>query len=124
MSSTQRRRTPPVVADCRPVAYVDRDGVRIFYEATGDGPTVLLTHGYSATAEMWNGQIPALAERYRVIVWDMRGHGQSDSPDNEAAYSEDATVGDMAAILDACDAPKAVVGGLSLGGYMSLAFNV
>ena len=106
------------------MAFIDRDGVRIFYEAAGDGPAVLLTHGYSATAEMWNGQLSALAERCRVIVWDMRGHGRSDSPEDEAAYSEESTVGDMAAILDACDAPEAVVGGLSLGGYMSLAFHV
>lgn len=106
------------------MAFIERDGVRIFYEATGDGPAVLLTHGYSATAEMWNGQVPALAEHFRVIVWDMRGHGRSDSPEDAAAYSEDATVGDMAAILDECGAGRAVIGGLSLGGYMSLAFNL
>jgi len=106
------------------MAYLDRDGVRLFYEVSGSGRPVLLTHGYSATAEMWRGQVAALAERHQVIVWDMRGHGQSDSPDDPAAYSEEATVADMAAILDACGADRAVVGGLSLGGYMSLSFNL
>ena len=52
----------------------------------------------------------------------MRGHGQSDYPDDPKAYSEALTVGDMAAILDAVGAERAIIGGLSLGGYMSLAF--
>ncbi len=52
----------------------------------------------------------------------MRGHGQSDYPDDPHAYSEARTVGDMAAILDAVGAERAIIGGLSLGGYMSLAF--
>ena len=102
---------------------LDRDGVKIYYEVHGRGEPLLLSHGYSATSKMWEKQVDALADRYRVVVWDMRGHGQSDSPDDLARYSEAATVGDMAALLDACDAPRAIVGGLSLGGYMSLAFN-
>src|SRR5581483_1243498 len=61
---------------------------------------------------------------YRMITWDMRGHGLSDSPTDTAEYTEAKTVEDMAAILDACDVEQAVIGGLSLGGYMSLAFNV
>jgi len=46
----------------------------------GSGPTVLLTNGYSATAEMWKPNIAALSQRYQLILWDMRGHGQTDSP--------------------------------------------
>jgi pimeloyl-ACP methyl ester carboxylesterase len=104
------------------VAKLDRDGVAIHYEVHGQGPAVLLSHGYSATCRMWDGQIAALRDRYQVIVWDMRGHGQSDYPHDPAAYSEAATVEDMAAILHACGIQRAVIGGLSLGGYMSLAF--
>jgi pimeloyl-ACP methyl ester carboxylesterase len=59
-----------------------------------------------------------------VILWDMRGHGQSDYPTDPAAYSEASTVADMAALLDQVQAPRAIVGGLSLGGYMSLAFHL
>lgn len=104
--------------------YLDRDGVKIFYETEGDGPPVLLSHGYSATSRMWDEQVAHLKDRYRVIRWDFRGHGESDYPDDQRAYSETATVADMAAILDACDVDRAAVGGLSLGGYMSLAFNL
>jgi pimeloyl-ACP methyl ester carboxylesterase len=106
------------------MAYLNRDGVQVYYEEAGSGVPVLLSHGYSATARMWQGQLDALAAEYRVIAWDMRGHGQTDSPDHPEAYSEAATVDDMAAVLDAAGVEKAVIGGLSLGGYMSLAFNV
>ncbi len=106
------------------MAYIDRDGVKIHYEVAGNGPAVVLSHGYSATAGMWRPQVPVLSERYRVITWDMRGHGESDSPDDPALYSEAHSCADIAAILGELGIAKAVIGGLSLGGYTSLAFNV
>ncbi|HAK61795.1 MAG: alpha/beta fold hydrolase [Pseudomonadota bacterium] len=102
--------------------YIERDGARIFYQAEGQGPAVLLSHGFSATSVMWKGQIASFRDRYRIITWDMRGHGESSSPEDPALYSTEATIADMAAVLDACGARKAVIGGHSLGGYMSLAF--
>ena len=104
--------------------FLTRSGVRLYYETHGEGPVVLLTHGYSATSEMWRGQIGPLSARNRLVTWNMRGHGQSDYPDDPAQYSEEATVADMAALLDHVGAGTAIVGGLSLGGYMSLAFNL
>jgi pimeloyl-ACP methyl ester carboxylesterase len=101
---------------------IDRDGVKIHYEVHGDGPPLILTHGYSSTSGMWQGQVAALSRHHKLILWDMRGHGQSDYPNDPKAYSEAATVGDIAALLDAVGAVSAIVGGLSLGGYMSLAF--
>ncbi len=85
---------------------------------------ILLTHGYSSTGGMWAGQIEPLSKSYKLVTWDMRGHGQSDYPEDPAAYTEEATVADMAALLDAVGAKTAIVGGLSLGGYMSLAFHL
>ncbi|MEO8112892.1 MAG: alpha/beta fold hydrolase [Phenylobacterium sp.] len=105
------------------MATLTRDGVDLYYEVHGEGPVVLLTHGYSATSQMWRGQVEALARDHRLVIWDMRGHGQSDSPADPSHYSEPATVADMAALLDAVGAKSAVIGGLSLGGYMSLAFH-
>ena len=103
---------------------LDRDGVKIYYEDHGHGPAILLSHGYSATCRMWNEQIAALVARNRVIVWDMRGHGESDDPDDPAAYSAALTVEDMEALLHRCRIDRAIIGGLSLGGYMSLAFHL
>jgi pimeloyl-ACP methyl ester carboxylesterase len=109
------------------MATLDRDGVKLYYEVHGPGvgtaPALILTHGYSATSQMWTGQIATLEPHFTVVTWDMRGHGQSDYPEDPAQYSEEATVADMAALLDAVGARQAIVGGLSLGGYMSLAFH-
>jgi pimeloyl-ACP methyl ester carboxylesterase len=101
---------------------IDRNGVKIHYEVHGEGAALILTHGYSSTSAMWQGQVAALSKHHKLVLWDMRGHGQSDYPEDPAAYSEALTVGDIAALLDAVGARTAIVGGLSLGGYMSLAF--
>lgn len=106
------------------MAFLTRDGVRLYYEDHGTGPAVLLTHGYGSSSRMWQGQVAALSDRYRFIVWDMRGHGQSDYPEDPALYSKAHTVADMAALLDTCGLEKAVIGGLSLGGYSTLAFHM
>jgi pimeloyl-ACP methyl ester carboxylesterase len=101
---------------------INRDGVEIYYEVHGIGPPLLLTHGYSSTSQMWRGQIEALSKHHKLVLWDMRGHGRSDYPGDASAYSEALTVGDIAALLDEVGVERAIVGGLSLGGYMSLAF--
>jgi pimeloyl-ACP methyl ester carboxylesterase len=102
--------------------HLNRDGVNIYYEEHGQGDPVLLSHGYSATSQMWKQQHEAIGAKYRLISWDMRGHGRSDSPEDQSLYSEAHTADDMAAVLDACAVRQAVIGGLSLGGYMSLGF--
>jgi len=100
------------------------DGARIYYEGNGEGngEPLLLTPGYASTSAMWKGQLASLGARRQIIAWDMRGHGRSDSPSDPSAYSLEACVEDMVAVLDAANAPKAILGGLSLGGYVSLAF--
>jgi pimeloyl-ACP methyl ester carboxylesterase len=106
------------------MSYLDRDGVSIYYEQRGAGPSVLFSHGYSASARMWQGQMDALSDAYHLIAWDMRGHDRSDSPDDPSLYSHEATIHDMAAVLDACGVGRAIIAGLSLGGFMSLAFHL
>src|SRR3954465_5085040 len=105
------------------MATLERNGVKIHYEVHGKGPAILLSHGYSSTCRMWDGQVAALKDRYQVIVWDMRGHGESDYPKDPALYSEGLTVGAMRSPIGVVGADKAIVAGLSLGGYMSLAFH-
>ncbi len=103
--------------------YLNRNGVQLYYETHGEGPPLLLSHGYGATSKMWRPQIDALSQNWKLILWDMRGHGRSDSPVEAELYSEALTVADMAALLQTCGEEQAVIGGLSLGGYMSLAFH-
>jgi len=105
--------------------YLDRAGAHIFYEVTGDArsqPPLLLSHGFGASSAMWQPNIDALAADRPVIAWDLCGHGRSDSPADPARYAHAACVADMAALLDAAGAERAVAGGLSLGGFLSLAF--
>lgn len=104
------------------MAYLLRDGVAIYYEVHGSGPAILLTHGWAATGRMWSDQIDLLKKDFSVILWDIRGHGRSDSPTDPGAYSQAVTLADMTAILDTLGAAKAIVGGHSLGGYLSQAF--
>ena len=98
------------------------NGIEIDYEVTGRGRPLILGHGYGATRRMWSGQHAALGDRYRLITWDIRGHGQTETPDDPAQYSTELTVADTRGLLKMLGVNRAVVGGLSLGGYMSLAF--
>ena len=97
------------------------NGIEIDYDVSGSGPAVLLSHGYSATRRMWDGQHRAFPD-HRIISWSMRGHGHTESPDDPGKYSADLTVADMRALLGHLGVARAVIGGLSLGGYVSLAF--
>ena len=101
---------------------LDRPDTRIAFAVAGEGPTVLLSHGFCATSAMFAGNLPALSRDHRVVTWDLRGHGASDSPGDPAAYTADGSVADMLALLDHLDAATAVVGGHSLGGFLSLRF--
>src|SRR5207248_6200252 len=99
-------------SDRRTMPYLDRAGISIYYEVTAgpDGkPPLLLSHGYGASAAMWAPNLAALAADRPVITWDMRGHGRSGSPDDPEQYSHAACVADMAALLDAAGAERAVL---------------
>jgi len=104
--------------------YLDRGDVRLYYEDSGAGTPVLLTHGFGASTGMWRGQVEEFQDRYRLIPWDMRGHGRTECPDGSTYYSQALTDDDMAALLDHLKIDQAVIGGHSLGGFMSLSFNV
>lgn len=105
------------------MAYLTRGGVRIYFDSYGSGGRVLLlSHGFGDSSRAWAPNAAALAADRQVIAWDLRGHGKSDSPAAAAEYSAAESVADMAALLDAAGARRAVICGLSLGGYLSLQF--
>lgn len=105
------------------MAMAPLNGIEVHYEDEGRGPAVLLSHGYSATRRMWAPQRAALGSTHRVITWDMRGHGDTDAGDDADRYSLALTVADIDALLRHLCVGRAVIGGLSLGGYVSLAFH-
>jgi pimeloyl-ACP methyl ester carboxylesterase len=104
--------------------YVQREGVNLYYQDDGQGTPILLSHGFAASSHMWQGQVDAFQHAYRLIRWDMRGHGGSDSPDDQSLYSQAQTIEDMRAILDHSGIGQAIIAGHSLGGFLSLAFHV
>jgi pimeloyl-ACP methyl ester carboxylesterase len=95
---------------------VDVNGVGIEYEVTGDGPPVVLLHGFPDSGRLWRHQAPALAEAgFKVIVPDMRGYGRSDKPTEVEAYRMDRLVGDVLAVIDAEGADRTHVVGHDWG---------
>lgn len=98
------------------------DGVSLHYEDTGgDGVPVLLVHAWPLHSGMWRSQIDALRGVRRVLAPDLKGFGGSDAPENVADYSVDSYADDLAATLDDAGVDRAVVVGLSIGGYISFA---
>jgi pimeloyl-ACP methyl ester carboxylesterase/predicted glycosyltransferase len=97
--------------------FVERDGVRVFYEVYGQGePTILLLPTWSIMhSRFWKAQIPYLARRFRVITFDGRGNGKSDRPPEPEAYAEEEFADDALAVLEATDTDEAVLVALSRG---------
>jgi len=95
-------------------------GIEIAYAEAGRGAPVVLLHGFPFNRTLWREQAAALAGRFRVITPDLRGHGESAAGAGPATMEEMAA--DVAALLDELKVGRAVVGGLSMGGYVTLAF--
>ncbi len=103
---------------------MQRDGMTLHHDIAGSGPVLLLTHGFRASSAMWRDNVPALvAAGWRVVTWDLRGHGRSAQPDDPNRYTPELALDDMDALLDLAGAETAVIGGQSLGGYLSLAYH-
>jgi pimeloyl-ACP methyl ester carboxylesterase len=100
------------------------NGIRLYYEVHGQGTPLALLHGFAGTAESWKLQVGALSARYRLILYDARGHWRSESPKDPAGYGIDIAVEDLRTLLDHLEAGPAIVGGLSMGGVVALAFSL
>ena len=102
--------------------FTERGGVRLSYEVYGDGePTVLLLPPWSIVhSRIWKAQIPYLARRFRVVVFDARGNGKSDRPADPRLYAMRELAADALAILDATATERAVLVSLSLGAQPAL----
>jgi 3-oxoadipate enol-lactonase len=88
-------------------------GARLAYQVTGDGPAIVLVHGFGLDMRMWDSQVPELEKRFRVVRYDCRGFGASGPFDPAVGYTH---AGDLIALLDHLGIGKAVLAGLSFGG--------
>ena len=103
---------------------VDVNGVGIEYEVTGEGPPVVLLHGFPDSGRLWRHQVPALVEAgFSTIVPDLRGYGASDQPDEVEAYSIPFLAGDVVAVMDALGVERAHVVGHDWGAALAWAFG-
>ena len=102
------------------MSFIRVDDIQLAYTDTGMGQPVILLHGYPFNRTLWNEQVAALSNRYRVITPDLRGLGESDATPGAATMNRMAQ--DVAALLDQLEISRAVIGGLSMGGYVALAF--
>jgi pimeloyl-ACP methyl ester carboxylesterase len=96
---------------------LERPGARLVYEMTGEGPAVVLIHGFGLDMRMWDPQVGPLAARFRVVRYDCRGFGASGPFDPAVPYTH---AGDLVALLDHLDIGDAVLAGLSFGGRVAL----
>ena len=101
--------------------FVERDGVKLYYEIYGAGPeTIVFLPPWSIVhSRVYKAQLPYFSERFRCIAFDGRGNGKSGRPEDVAAYSLDNYVADVLAVMDATDADKAIVVGLSFAGMLA-----
>ncbi|MEE2677115.1 MAG: alpha/beta hydrolase [Myxococcota bacterium] len=100
------------------------DGIALYAEAAGEGPTVVFSCALNTTHENWRRQSEALAALgYRAVLWDYRGHGLSDAPEAPDAYTMARVVADLGTVVDwAAPGERVVLAGLSFGGLASLHF--
>lgn len=95
---------------------------RLHIEVDGQGPTIVLGHGFGGSARNFRAQARALKPRFRVVRFDARGHGRSEAPAEPRAYEPEAFVGDVGRVLDQVGATEAVIGGLSMGAGVALRY--
>jgi pimeloyl-ACP methyl ester carboxylesterase len=100
-----------------PVAEVNGQRIR-FEDSGGEGPPVILGHGFLMDREMFAPQVAALGEEFRVITWDERGFGETEFDGEPFTYWDSAR--DCLGLLDHLGIDRAVVGGMSQGGFLSL----
>jgi 3-oxoadipate enol-lactonase len=96
------------------------NGVRLYYESHGEGLPLVFAHGGGGDLLHWTYQVPYFSERYRVITFDNRGHGRSESP--ETGYSIGIFSEDILGLLDALLLEKVVLVGLTMGAMTALRF--
>ncbi len=99
------------------------NGIDMYYEEHGSGYPIVMTHGLGDSAALWQPLAEALADKYRLISWDMRGHYRTEAPEDLSEYTQDIVVEDLRALCDHLGIEKAVFGGHSLGGYTALRFR-
>lgn len=102
-----------------PVARVN--GIDMWYEISGDGPLLVLNHGFAGPTSGWPAVIDEIRPRFRLLLYDVRGHGRTSVPD-AATFTMPQFAAGLAGLMDALDIKRAHIGGVSMGGMISAHF--
>ena len=103
--------------------YADNQGVRIHYEVEGEGPPLVIQHGFTDSIQTWYelGYVNALKSDNQLILVDARGHGESDKPHDPESYKPECNVADVVSVLTDLDIPRAHFFGYSMGAWIAFA---
>jgi pimeloyl-ACP methyl ester carboxylesterase len=99
------------------------NGISIHYTVEGDGPPVVFGHGFTDSSDVWyeRGYVAGLKAKYRLVLMDTRGHGQSDKPHDAPSYAMEKCASDVVAVLDDLGMKTAAYWGYSMGGRIGYA---
>ncbi len=114
--------TPALAQDLGEHGFVDSGGVKLHYVTAGEGPLVVMIHGFPDYWYTWRRQMPALSRHFQVVAYDQRGYNRSDQPEGEANYTTDKLVEDLVAVLDHFQREKATIVGHDWGGLVAWTF--
>lgn len=108
------------------MAMITANGISIHYEVHGRGPgtPLVLTHGFAAPFEQWKPEVEPLAAARPLVLYDVRGHGETTVPSDHEDYSMPIFAADLAALLDALGIERAHIAGVSMGGMVTAQFAV
>src|SRR3954454_25073319 len=99
------------------------DGIRVYYEETGTGTSLIFVHEFAGDTRSWELQVRHFARRYRCITFNARGYPPSEVPEEAEKYSQDRACEDIKAVMDELQIDRAHVVGLSMGGFAELHFG-
>jgi pimeloyl-ACP methyl ester carboxylesterase len=102
--------------------FANSGGVKIHYVTRGEGPLLVLIHGFPDFWYSWREQMPALSKHFQVVAIDQRGYNRSDQPQGVESYTLDKLVGDVRAVLEHFKRDKAVIVGHDWGGIVAWTF--
>jgi pimeloyl-ACP methyl ester carboxylesterase len=102
--------------------FVDSNGVKIHFVTAGQGPLLVMVHGFPDYHYTWRDQMPALAKHFQVVAIDQRGYNKSDKPEGVENYKADKLVGDLVAVLEHFKQKKMILVGHDWGGFVAWNF--
>ena len=103
---------------------VASDGVRLFYEAVGEGEAIVFVHEFAGNSRSWEGQVRHFSRQYQCVVFNARGYPPSEVPESYQSYSQAQAARDIASVMDALGIERAHIVGLSMGGFATLQFGL